>query len=267
MVIFTTYKKVIKKKEEESNPLRIIITMFHGMNAICKVLSCLLLMVICQQLLPVSRCHAQSQYRVKSLPYALSAPASAQYSGFLKISPKKFIHFYYFESENDPSTDPIVFWTNGGPGCSGLLGLFTEMGPWRPISNGSLARNPFSWTKYASMVFLEQPVGVGFSFTTDETLLGSFNDYRAANDNLLILKAFFAQFPTRSQNSFYLSAESYGGHYIPQWTLKVLNDPDQSLRDRFKGVLVGNPFTSFASGTIAMANVLWGLQLVPAPAW
>lgn len=218
---------------------------------------------------------AQSYYteealkdQVLSLPRALELPKSNQFSGFLQIDTEKFIHYYYFESENDPVNDPVIFWTNGGPGCSGQLGLFTEMGPWRPAANGSLMRNPFAWTTKSSMVFLEQPAGVGYSFVTNEEILGSYNDLRASIDNLKILKVFFEKFPERNKNDFYLSSESYGGHYIPQWTLQVLNDPYAvDLRKHFKGFLVGNPFTSFASGSIAFANVLWGLQLVPAPAW
>jgi carboxypeptidase C (cathepsin A) len=146
------------------------------------------------------------------------------------------------------------------------------MGPWRPIANGSLARNPYSWTRYASMVFLEQPAGVGFSFTTNKETLKRYNDYRASSDNLLILSSFFQKFPERKENRFYLASESYGGHYIPQWTLQLLNlSPSSSsssdLLSRFQGFLVGNPFTSFASGTLAFVNILWGLQLVPATAW
>ncbi len=52
-------------------------------------------------------------------------------------------------------------------GCSGLLGLYTEFGPWRAGSNLTLIRNPFTWVKHANIVFLEQPVGVGFSYSTE----------------------------------------------------------------------------------------------------
>lgn len=62
--------------------------------------------------------------QVTSLPR--STPLlSNQFSGFLDITPTKNIHYMYYESENDPATDPVVFWTNGGPGCSGLLGLYS----------------------------------------------------------------------------------------------------------------------------------------------
>jgi serine carboxypeptidase-like clade 2 len=118
------------------------------------------------------------------------------------------------------------------------------------------------------MVFLEQPAGVGFSFTTDPTILGDFNDMRASLDNVKTIRAFYKKFPRMADKPFYLASESYGGHYIPHWTYQILNDPNnEDIRAKFKGYLVGNPYTSFASGSIAMANVMWGLQLIPATAW
>jgi hypothetical protein len=127
----------------------------------------------------------------------------------------------------------------------------------------------------------------------------------ASRDNLLSVKTFFQRYPERAHNDFYLASESYGGHYIPQWTLQVLND--EHARVHFKGYLLGelscvlpcavrrlgtvvvvylrdkltdlltrqscrsftagNPFTSYGAGSIAMANALWGLQLVPKPLW
>ena len=97
---------------------------------------------------------------ITSLPGATLPFASAHYSGLLSIAPTKKIHYYYVESERNPTTDPVVFWTNGGPGCSGLLALFTEQGPWRPLADGTLVHNPATWATLSSMVFLEQPAGV-----------------------------------------------------------------------------------------------------------
>ena len=201
--------------------------------------------------------------RIVSLPGSPEF-SSRQYSGFLPISATKNIHYYYVESEINPVADSIIFWTNGGPGCSGLIGLFTELGPWRPQFDGTLARNPASWTSLASMVFLEQPAGVGYSTTTDPDEL-IFDDYKAARDNVLTIKEFFKRYPERAGNTMYLASESYGGHYIPQLTLALLADTD--LSKNFEGFLVGNPYTSFASGDIAQMKTLWGLQLVDYPLW
>lgn len=201
--------------------------------------------------------------RVESLP---GAPAflSKQYSGFLQITGSKRIHYYYIESENNPVTDSIVFWTNGGPGCSGLLGLFVELGPWRPQSDLTLIRNPHSWTSLASIVFLEQPAGVGFSTTSNPSELRT-NDYNAAHDNVRTIRKFFERHPERANNTIYLASESYGGHYIPQLTVVLLED--EYLSRNFAGFLVGNPYTSFSSGDLATVSTLWGLQLVDYPTW
>eukprot|EP01032_Pedospumella_encystans_P009102 gene9102-10747_t len=203
--------------------------------------------------------------QVTTLPGALGPLKSKQFSGYLDISETKALHYMYFESEGNPATDSVIFWTNGGPGCSGLLGLYTEFGPWRAGSNLTLIRNPFTWVKHANIVFLEQPVGVGFSYSTETISRTGYNDFEASKDNLLAIKAFFRKYPKRASNTFYLASESYGGHYIPQWTLQVLGDKE--TRKHFKGYLLGNPYTSYASGSTAMANTLWGLQLVPKPLW
>jgi hypothetical protein len=59
----------------------------------------------------------------------------------------------------------------------------------------------------------------------------------ASRDNLLSVKTFFQRYPERAHNDFYLASESYGGHYIPQWTLQVLND--EHTRVHFKGYMLG----------------------------
>ncbi|KAK4476967.1 hypothetical protein RD792_016137, partial [Penstemon davidsonii] len=102
--------------------------------------------------------------------------------------------FYYFiESERDPDTDPLLLWLSGGPGCSGFSGLVYEIGPlafdlssfdW---SLPSLVLNPYSWTKIANIIFIDSPVGTGFSYAnTAEGYVSS--DTKAAKDNYIFLR-------------------------------------------------------------------------------
>ena len=127
-----------------------------------------------------------------------------------------------------------------------------------------MVSNPWSWTKVANLIFLEQPAGVGFSYGTGPDELSAYNDYRASIDNLLTIRTFFTRFPERANQAFYVASESYGGHYIPQWTLQLFSDA--SLRKNFKGMLVGNAYTSYGA-LLAVANVLWGLQMIPQVFW
>jgi carboxypeptidase C (cathepsin A) len=71
----------------------------------------------------------------------------------------KEIFYWFVESQRDPAKDPLVLWTNGGPGCSGLTGFLSEQGPFRAAADGSLSVNKYAWNKIANMVFIEQPAG------------------------------------------------------------------------------------------------------------
>ncbi len=152
--------------------------------------------------------------QVTYLPGLTFTPTFNHFSGYLEVAPTRHIHYWYIESMNDPSTDPVVFWTNGGPGCSGLLGLGTEMGPFIFEDAGKLSLNPFTWNNIASILYVEQPAGVGFSKFSDPED-ANVGDERAALDNYNLIEAFFARYPERKQNEFYIASESYGGHYVP----------------------------------------------------
>jgi carboxypeptidase C (cathepsin A) len=90
--------------------------------------------------------------------------ATSGYTGYLNSGSKHF-YFAYFKSRSKPETDPLVLWLNGGPGCSSMTGLFFELGPCLVNEDGESAReNPNSWINAASVFFLDQPIGVGFSY-------------------------------------------------------------------------------------------------------
>ncbi|TCD62999.1 hypothetical protein EIP91_006091, partial [Steccherinum ochraceum] len=48
------------------------------------------------------------------------------YTGYIDVE-ARHLFFSFFESRNDPDTDDVIFWTNGGPGCSSSIGLFMEL--------------------------------------------------------------------------------------------------------------------------------------------
>jgi carboxypeptidase C (cathepsin A) len=102
----------------------------------------------------------------------------------------------------------LSFWTSsGGPGCSGLIGFFTEHGPYRVDADLQLHENPYAWNQMANIFFVEQPAGVGFSIV-DAADGHKTSDAQSAVDNYQLIRAFFQRFPERQKNPFYLASES-----------------------------------------------------------
>jgi carboxypeptidase C (cathepsin A) len=196
-----------------------------------------------------------------------SIPQFNQFSGYLNFG-TKHIHYWFVEAIESPESAPLVFWTNGGPGCSGLLGFLTEQGPFRPQADGSLEYNKWTWNQKANMVFIEQPVGVGFSYSTNQSDY-RIGDTQAAQDNVQVILEFIKKFPEYSSAPLYITAESYGGHYIPTWADAIVdyNSANPSNSIKFAGFAVGNPYVDYWSGVGAQMEAYWDHQLLPSSSW
>lgn len=143
----------------------------------------------------------------------------------------------FFESRNDPKNDPVVLWLNGGPGCSSLTGLFMELGPSSVNKKIKLDYNPYSWNNNASVIFLDQPVNVGFSYSGGSVS----NTVAAGKDVYALLTLFFEQFSEYAHQDFHISGESYAGHYIPVFASEILSHKKRNIN--LKSVLIGNGLT------------------------
>jgi len=200
--------------------------------------------------------------QVTDLPGLPAAYTANQFSGYVNVTSGS-IFYWYVESQNNPSTAPIIWWTNGGPGCSGMNGFLEENGPFRPNKRGTLNLNPYAWNTNANMIFVEQPVGVGFSSANSDSI--KYGDALAAKDNAMFISNFLARFPELKQRPFYLSSESYGGHYLPTLAKYLVENPVAGLD--FQGFLVGNPLTYLKFRNYGQYATFWGHQLLPKPLW
>ena len=144
-----------------------------------------------------------------------------QASGYGDIAEDESVWFWYFASRNDPENAPLTLWFNGGPGSSSEIGLFQELGPCR-INNdsSSVTLNPWSWNTNSNLLFIDQPIGVGFSHGT--TRVGSSKE--AAADVWTFLQLFLSdsKFEALKDNELAIWTESYGGHYGPTFASYVL---------------------------------------------
>ncbi|XP_042429649.1 serine carboxypeptidase-like [Zingiber officinale] len=152
--------------------------------------------------------------------------------------------FYFFFESRGKSTDPVVIWLTGGPGCSSELALFYENGPFKIANNLSLVWNDYGWDKVSNIIFVDQPTGTGFSYSTDLRDL-RYGEKGVSNDLYDFLQAFFKEHQDFLNNDFYITGESYAGHYIPAAAERVHtgNKEKQGLKLNLKGFAIGNGLT------------------------
>jgi len=182
-----------------------------------------------------------------------------QYSGYLDVKGGAHsLFFWFFESRSDPSNDPLMLWLNGGPGCSSSTGLLFELGPCAIADDGrNTTHNPHSWTSNANVIFLDQPVAVGYSYSHDGSSVNTTPV--AAEDVWAFLQLFLVRHPKYAHAPFHLAAESYGGHYAPHIAsvihkknrqLALISAPSQP-KINLASVIIGNgltdPYAQFGS--------------------
>lgn len=152
---------------------------------------------------------------VKNSGICETTPGVNQYSGYFSVGQNMSMFFWFFEARNDPKKAPLATWFNGGPGCSSMIGLFQENGPCQFYNNDTEpSLNPYSFNTYANMLYIDQPIGTGFSY--GEIVVNS--TVTAAPYVWTLIQSFFAEFPEYECRDFGLFTESYGGHYGPEFS-------------------------------------------------
>ncbi|CAI9535785.1 unnamed protein product [Staurois parvus] len=205
---------------------------------------------------------APQKDQINHLPGLDEEPSFLQYSGYLNVPGGKYLHYWFVESQQDPSSSPVVLWLNGGPGCSSLGGFLKGHGPFLVQEDGhTLKSNPHSWNKIANMLYLESPAGVGFSYSDDKRY--QTNDTQTARDNHMALKDFFHHFPEFSGNDFYIAGESYGGFYVPYLAVELSNDDSINL----KGIAIGNGLTSYRMNHDSLMYFVYYHGLIDTELW
>eukprot|EP01059_Diplonema_ambulator_P034346 TRINITY_DN7634_c0_g1_i1.p1 TRINITY_DN7634_c0_g1~~TRINITY_DN7634_c0_g1_i1.p1 ORF type:complete len:471 (+),score=157.78 TRINITY_DN7634_c0_g1_i1:63-1475(+) len=219
---------------------------------------------------------APSDFEIAGLPGMEGTTLGfKQYSGYMPINDGHGteLFFWFVESQRNPANDPVVLWMNGGPGSSSIAyGFWTEHGPFRLAEDGMGGYKPelypYSWNRIANVIYLEAPAGVGFSFSPDRTKYENITDAQSSHDNFLFLEAWFNVFTQFKSNDFFITAESYGGHYGPTLAEQLI-DNNNSIN--MKGLLIGNPGINsdwyYNVNEYAFVTFMWSHGLIPESAY
>ncbi|XP_068652687.1 serine carboxypeptidase 24-like [Aristolochia californica] len=191
-----------------------------------------------------------------------------QFSGYVTVNEQHGRSLFYWltEAVTDADGKPLVLWLNGGPGCSSIAyGASEEIGPFRVNKTGSfLYLNKHSWNREANILFLESPAGVGFSYTNTSSDLKDSGDERTAQDALIFMIEWMSRFPQYKYRDFYITGESYAGHYVPQLAKKIhdYNRPSKKPIIDLKGFLVGNAVTDNHYDSIGTVTYWWSHSMI-----
>ncbi|KAI9280418.1 serine carboxypeptidase-domain-containing protein [Sporodiniella umbellata] len=191
-------------------------------------------------------CQKAEDYKITSLPgIDINTLGFSQYAGHIEMSTKSNANMFFWmlEQEDKTTTEKTIIWFNGGPGCSSLDGLFLENGPFRVQKNLSLQISEGGWQNYATAIYVDQPVGTGFSFVDSDSYITSVPE--AADMFLEFLDKLYMLFPHLKQQPLYLAGESYAGTYIPYFATHMLKANKEKKKEyNIKGIAIGNGWIS-----------------------
>eukprot|EP01090_Pellita_catalonica_P023366 TRINITY_DN9582_c0_g1_i1.p2 TRINITY_DN9582_c0_g1~~TRINITY_DN9582_c0_g1_i1.p2 ORF type:complete len:419 (-),score=66.22 TRINITY_DN9582_c0_g1_i1:61-1317(-) len=167
-----------------------------------------------------------------------------QFHGYIEVNKAEDANLFYwgFESQTSPDTDPLVLWLTGGPGCSSEVALFFENGPWKiNPSNLELTPNPFSWNLHTNLLYVDQPAGTGFSYAKRDYIK---NETMVAEEMYTFLQGFLDRYPQYRDRDFYITGESFAGHFIPAISAKIVkeNEAGKNKKINLQAIAIGDGF-------------------------
>nr|KJB35191.1 hypothetical protein B456_006G103700 [Gossypium raimondii] len=176
---------------------------------------------------------------------AVKSPGeSEEVWGYVEVRPTHMFWWLYrspYRVEQPSKPWPIILWLQGGPGASGVgIGNFEEIGP----LNTDLKPRNTTWLKKADLLFVDNPVGTGYSYVEDTEMLVK-TDNEAASDLTTLLMKLFNTIESLQKSPLYIVAESYGGKFAVTAGLSILNAIDAGkLKLKLGGVALGNSWIS-----------------------
>ncbi|PAN36719.1 hypothetical protein PAHAL_6G304800 [Panicum hallii] len=196
---------------------------------------------------------------------AAGTPDGSEEWGYVQVRPKAHMFWWLYHSpqrvDNGRTPWPTVLWLQGGPGASGVgYGNFMEIGP----LDDDLKPRATTWLAKADLLFVDNPVGTGFSYVEggDKSLMVR-TDAEAARDLTTLLCALYRDNPRLRASPLYIVAESYGGKFAVTTALAALRAIDQGrLRANLAGVALGDSWISPLDFVLSWGPLLYQVSRV-----
>ena len=135
--------------------------------------------------------------------------------------------FYWFYRTTHPGGHlraPIILWLQGGPGIPGSShGNFLMFGP----LDQHLQPREVPWTDTANLLFIDSPVGTGYSYVQDESFIAD-NMQQICADIINMLRVFMHEHPYYQESPFYIFGQSYGGKTTAALTYYLMKAVDRN---------------------------------------
>ncbi len=203
---------------------------------------------------------------------------------FVEVDPEHSgnLFFWHFQNRHIANRQRTVIWLNGGPGCSSEDGALMEIGPYRLKDKETLMYNDGSWDEFANIMFVDNPVGTGFSYVDGDAFVHELSEM--ADHFVKFLEKWFEMFPHFSHDDvsssllyfrewwltdsqLYLAGESYAGQHIPYIAQAILERNKGKPKHRawnLKGLLIGNGWIDPSAQYPAYLNYAYKEGLIAA---
>ncbi|XP_022815007.1 retinoid-inducible serine carboxypeptidase-like [Spodoptera litura] len=154
---------------------------------------------------------------------------------------------------------PLIVWLQGGPGGSSTgIGNFEILGP----LDLSLQERNYTWVKNFNVLFIDNPVGTGFSYVDDESFLTTNNE-EIAHDFVQLMRGFYNKHPEFQGVPLYIYGQSYGGKMAIDMGI-AMNEAEKAgtIGSNLKGIAMGNAWISPVDATLTWGPLLLAAGLV-----
>lgn len=129
-------------------------------------------------------------------PCALLRRPPANRPSHIEVTPEHNgnLFFWHFQNQHIANKQRTLIWLNGGPGCSSEDGALMEVGPYRVADDEkTLVYNNGSWSEFANLLFVDNPVGTGFSYVNTDSYVHELTEM--ADQFILFMEKYFEIFP------------------------------------------------------------------------